>query len=113
MRQAVQLAGIPMECIIRVVAEPVAAAFTYFMEKFGQYTLAPKEVVHEVIIVSDEGGGTYDCTVIEFFLKQVRAFGRPTLVFQVLDLAGDNDLGGQDYTYRAAVSYEQHIQCWA
>lgn len=94
-----------MECIYRVVAEPVAAAFTYFMSLYGNYKLGRGETVTKRILVSDYGGGTYDLSLVEFSIEQMRADGGPPTIFaKVLELDGENDLGGEDNRMKVAVS---------
>lgn len=75
-RQAAQLAGLDVP---RLVNEPTAAALVYGLndaEDDRQY------------LVLDLGGGTFDVTLLEYFDG----------VFEVHASAGDNFLGGEDFT---------------
>ncbi|MBP1042271.1 Hsp70 family protein [Vagococcus sp. BWB3-3] len=74
--QACQLAG--LECI-GLISEPTAAALAYGIHEAEDVTL----------LVVDLGGGTYDVSLLELFDG----------VFQVNGIAGDNYLGGEDFTY--------------
>ncbi len=75
-RQAARLAGLEVP---RLVNEPTAAALVYGLndvEDDKQY------------LVLDLGGGTFDVTLLEYFEG----------VFEVHASAGDNFLGGEDFT---------------
>lgn len=63
--------------VIRIINEPTAAALAYGIDKAGK---------EEKILVFDFGGGTLDCTIMEF--------GEG--VFEVLSTSGDTQLGGTD-----------------
>lgn len=99
--QAVLLAGFPCGCVRRVVPEPVAAAFTFFMEQHVTHSV-PGQDLTVIVCVSDLGGGTYDCTFIRFRLKQIDPSGKSTLFAEVIEVEGDNDLGGSDFTFALA-----------
>jgi molecular chaperone DnaK len=73
-KEAGQVAG--ME-VLRLVAEPTAAALAYGLEKEEEQT----------VLVFDLGGGTYDVSVLEI------AEG----VFDVKSTSGDSKLGGDDW----------------
>ena len=63
--------------VIRIINEPTAAALAYGVDKTGK---------EEKILVFDFGGGTLDCTIMDF--------GEG--VFEVLSTSGDTELGGTD-----------------
>jgi molecular chaperone DnaK len=73
-KEAGEIAGLE---VLRLVAEPTAAALAYGLEKSGE----------ETILVFDLGGGTFDVSVLEI------AEG----VFDVKSTAGDSQLGGDDW----------------
>ena len=73
-KEAGEIAGLE---VLRLVAEPTAAALAYGLEKSGEQT----------ILVFDLGGGTFDVSVLEI------AEG----VFDVRSTAGDSRLGGDDW----------------
>jgi molecular chaperone DnaK len=73
-KEAGQIAGLE---VLRLVAEPTAAALAYGLEKEDEQT----------VLVFDLGGGTYDVSVLEI------AEG----VFDVKSTAGDSQLGGDDW----------------
>jgi molecular chaperone DnaK len=63
--------------VVRIINEPTAAALAYGIDKEGK---------EEKILVFDFGGGTLDCTIMEF--------GEG--VFEVMSTSGDTQLGGTD-----------------
>lgn len=63
--------------VVRIINEPTAAALAYGIDKAGK---------DEKILVFDFGGGTLDCTIMEF--------GEG--VFEVISTSGDTHLGGTD-----------------
>ena len=73
-KEAGEIAGLE---VLRLVAEPTAAALAYGLEKSEEQT----------ILVFDLGGGTFDVSVLEI------AEG----VFDVKSTAGDAKLGGDDW----------------
>ena len=73
-KEAGEIAGLE---VLRLVAEPTAAALAYGLEKSEEQT----------ILVFDLGGGTFDVSVLEI------AEG----VFDVKSTAGDSQLGGDDW----------------
>jgi molecular chaperone DnaK len=73
-KEAGEIAGLE---VLRLVAEPTAAALAYGLEKSGEQT----------VLVFDLGGGTFDVSVLEI------AEG----VFEVKATAGDSHLGGDDW----------------
>lgn len=77
-RQATKDAGsIAGLDVIRIINEPTAAALAYGIDKAGK---------EEKILVFDLGGGTLDCTIMDF--------GEG--VFEVVSTSGDTHLGGTD-----------------
>lgn len=78
-----ELAGLKIE---RLINEPTAAAIAYGIhEKYKESN----------IIVIDLGGGTFDVSVLEFFEG----------VMEVHSTAGDNFLGGEDFTNALIVEF--------
>lgn len=75
-KQAGELAGLKVE---RIISEPTAAAIAY-----GLY----KEKNDAKFLVFDLGGGTFDVSILELFSD----------VLEVHAVAGDNFLGGEDFT---------------
>ncbi|MEX0869563.1 MAG: molecular chaperone DnaK, partial [Nitriliruptoraceae bacterium] len=73
-KEAGEIAGLE---VLRLVAEPTAAALAYGLEKADEQT----------VLVFDLGGGTFDVSVLEI------AEG----VFDVKSTAGDSQLGGDDW----------------
>lgn len=75
-KRAGELAGLKVD---RLVTEPTAAALAYGIHNTDADTK---------ILVFDLGGGTFDVSILEFFdgIMEVRA------------VAGDNYLGGEDFT---------------
>ncbi len=73
-KEAGEIAGLE---VLRLVAEPTAAALAYGLDKSDEQT----------ILVFDLGGGTFDVSVLEI------AEG----VFDVKSTAGDSRLGGDDW----------------
>jgi molecular chaperone DnaK len=73
-KEAGEIAGLE---VLRLVAEPTAAALAYGLEKDDEQT----------VLVFDLGGGTFDVSVLEI------AEG----VFDVKSTAGDSHLGGDDW----------------
>lgn len=75
-KRAGELAGLKVD---RLVTEPTAAALAYGLNNTKSETR---------ILVFDLGGGTFDVSILEFFdnIMEVRA------------VAGDNFLGGEDFT---------------
>ena len=75
-KRAGQLAGLKVE---RIISEPTAAAIAY-----GLYGSDD----HARFLVFDLGGGTFDVSVLELFDR----------ILEVRAVAGDNYLGGEDFT---------------
>jgi molecular chaperone HscC len=87
-KRAGELAGLKIE---RLINEPTAAATAYGLHG---------EQSETKFIVFDLGGGTFDVSIVEIFenLLEVRA------------VAGDNYLGGEDFTELLASLFLQHHQ---
>ncbi len=75
-RQAAELAGLE---VLRLINEPTAAAIAHGLHNAGE---------DATLIVLDLGGGTFDVTLLELFEGIVEVKGS----------AGDNRLGGEDFT---------------
>lgn len=75
-KRAGELAGFKVE---RIVNEPTAAAVAYGLTKDGD---------NKKFIVFDLGGGTFDVSILELYDN----------VMEVRAVAGDNYLGGEDFT---------------
>ncbi|MEM8943770.1 MAG: molecular chaperone HscC [Planctomycetota bacterium] len=89
-RTAGELAGLKVR---RIVNEPTAAALTYgFHDRDGDKKL----------LVVDLGGGTFDVTLMEVFEGTI----------EIVSTAGENFLGGEDFTNRvlATILQKQGVQ---
>ena len=75
-KRAGELAGLKVE---RIISEPTAAAIAY-----GLY----QSQKHARFLVFDVGGGTFDVSILELF----------DTILEVRAVAGDNFLGGEDFT---------------
>ena len=75
-KKAAELAGLKVE---RLISEPTAAAITYGLHQQKSETK---------FLVFDLGGGTFDVTILELFEG----------IMEVKSIAGDNFLGGEDFT---------------
>lgn len=75
-KKAGELAGLKVE---RIISEPTAAAIAY-----GLY----QNREHSRFLVFDLGGGTFDVSILEHFDS----------ILEVRAVAGDNFLGGEDFT---------------
>lgn len=75
-KRAGELAGLKVE---RIISEPTAAAVAY-----GLY----ERKINTRFLVFDLGGGTFDVSILELYDK----------VLEVRAVAGDNYLGGEDFT---------------
>lgn len=84
-KRAGELAGMKVE---RIISEPTAAAITYGLYQKKDYTK---------FLVFDLGGGTFDISILE----------RAKNILEVRAVAGDNYLGGEDFT---AVLLELFVQ---
>ncbi len=74
-KKAGELAGLKVE---RIINEPSAAALAYGIDKEEESRF----------LVFDLGGGTFDVSILEYFEG----------IMEVKSLAGDNYLGGEDFT---------------
>lgn len=81
-KRAAEFAGLKVE---RLISEPTAAAISYGLHQ---------EESETKFLVFDLGGGTFDVSILEFFEG----------VMEVKSIAGDNYLGGEDFT-ELLVSY--------
>ncbi len=75
-KKAGELAGFRVE---RIISEPTAAAVAYGLDKKDADTK---------FLVFDLGGGTFDVSILELFQN----------IMEVRAVAGDNFLGGEDFT---------------
>ncbi len=82
-KEAGELAGLKVE---RIINEPTAAAIAHGVGNGGE---------NERCLVFDLGGGTFDVSILEFFDN----------VMEVHAVAGDNFLGGEDFTHALAVDF--------
>ena len=73
-KDAGQIAGLD---VLRIINEPTAASLSYGLDKQN----------HEIILVFDLGGGTFDVSILEV----------GDGVFEVLSTSGDTHLGGDDF----------------
>ncbi|KNY30319.1 molecular chaperone HscC [Pseudobacteroides cellulosolvens] len=86
-KRSAELAGLKVE---RLVSEPTAAAISYGLHQKESETS---------FLVFDLGGGTFDVSILELFEG----------VMQVKSIAGDNFLGGEDFTDTLAAYFiERH-----
>ena len=75
-KQAGELAGLKVN---RIINEPTASALAYGIGESSE---------SECCMVLDLGGGTFDVTILEYFRN----------IMEVYAVAGDNQLGGEDFT---------------
>lgn len=75
-KRAAEIAGLTVE---RLISEPTAAAIAYGLHQ---------EQSETKFLVFDLGGGTFDVSILEFFEG----------IMDVKSIAGDNFLGGEDFT---------------
>ena len=75
-KRAGELAGLKVE---RIISEPTAAAIAYGLYQQNKNTR---------FLVFDLGGGTFDVSILELFEN----------ILEVRAVAGDNFLGGEDFT---------------
>lgn len=85
-KNAAQLAGLTVK---RLLNEPTAAAMAYGLHHAND---------EEKFLVLDLGGGTFDVTLLELFSG----------VMEVRSSAGDNVLGGEDFTQVLINGFIQH-----
>ncbi|MBM6616605.1 molecular chaperone HscC [Bacillus suaedaesalsae] len=86
-KRAAEIAGLKVE---RLISEPTAAAIAYGLHQQESETK---------FLIFDLGGGTFDVSILELFEG----------IMEVKSIAGDNFLGGEDFT-NLLVSYfvDQH-----
>jgi molecular chaperone DnaK len=82
--KAAELAGLN---VVRLLAEPSAAALAYVIE-------ATTDVANKNVLVSDLGGGTYDITLLQTQATQDKE-GNPTLDIRIVCKEGSWELGGK------------------
>lgn len=87
-QRAGELAGLKVE---RLLNEPTAAAIAY-----GLHEQKPETQ----FLIFDMGGGTFDVSILELFDQ----------VMEVKSVAGDNFLGGEDFTNLLFTEFLQHHQ---
>lgn len=100
-RQATKDAGtIAGLNVLRIINEPTAAALAFgFQEKFN---------TEKKVLIYDLGGGTFDISILSI----------DKCIFNVIALAGDTHLGGQDFDLRMAKHLADEFQkknkktCW-
>lgn len=86
-KRAGELAGLAVE---RIISEPTAAAIAY-----GLY----QNREHARFLVFDLGGGTFDVSILELYDK----------ILEVRAVAGDNFLGGEDFTNVLETMFFDHF----
>ncbi|ONI46586.1 hypothetical protein AN640_00735 [Candidatus Epulonipiscium fishelsonii] len=84
-QKAGEMAGLKVE---RIISEPTASALAYQLNEKNEDAKS---------IVFDLGGGTFDVSILEFFDS----------ILEVRAVAGDNFLGGEDFTQ---VLYEMFLK---
>jgi len=87
-KRAGELAGIKVE---RLINEPTAAATAYGLHQKESETK---------FLIFDLGGGTFDVSIVELFEN----------VMEVKAIAGDNYLGGEDFTELLSDLFMKHYQ---
>lgn len=75
-KDAGKIAGLEVE---RIINEPTAAALAFGVDKLDK---------EQKVLVYDLGGGTFDVSILELFQN----------ILEVRAVAGDNYLGGEDFT---------------
>ena len=86
-KRAGELAGLTVS---RIINEPTASAIAYGVGEEGAV---------ERCMVFDLGGGTFDVTILEYFKN----------IMEVYAIAGDNFLGGEDFTQVLVEMYLQRL----
>lgn len=89
-KRAAYLAGIKVE---RLINEPTAAAIAYGLHE---------EKVHTKFLVFDLGGGTFDVSILELYKN----------VMEVRGVAGDNYLGGEEFTEVLMELFANHYEIY-
>lgn len=93
-KRAGELAGFKVE---RIINEPTAAAIAYGITETSNQNVGSTEVRY---LVFDLGGGTLDVSILEL----------EDMIMEVRAVAGDNFLGGEDFTevlYRMFINHFQ------
>lgn len=85
-KRAGELAGLKVE---RLINEPTAAAVAYGLHQKGENTK---------FLVFDLGGGTFDVSILELYKN----------IMEVRAVAGDNYLGGEDFTEILLMLFLRH-----
>jgi molecular chaperone HscC len=85
-KRAAELAGLKVE---RLISEPTAGAVAYGLDNVEGDSM---------FLVFDLGGGTFDISILELFDG----------IMQVRSVAGDNQLGGEDFTRTIYNYFIQH-----
>jgi molecular chaperone HscC len=86
-KRAGELAGLNVS---RIINEPTASAIAYGVGDSGKI---------ERCMVFDLGGGTFDVTILEYYKN----------IMEVYAIAGDNQLGGEDFTQVLVDMYLERI----
>lgn len=86
-KRAGELAGLN---VVRIINEPTAAAIAYGVASQGK---------DERCLVFDLGGGTFDVSILEFYGS----------IMEVHAIAGDNFLGGEDFTHELAMLFLKKV----
>lgn len=86
-KRAGELAGLN---VVRIISEPTAAAIAYGVSEQGK---------DERCLVFDLGGGTFDVSILEFYGS----------IMEVHAVAGDNFLGGEDFTHALAMLFLKKV----
>ena len=86
-KKAGELAGLNVS---RIINEPTASAIAYGVGDSGKI---------ERCMVFDLGGGTFDVTILEYYKN----------IMEVYAIAGDNQLGGEDFTQVLVNMYLERI----
>lgn len=84
-KKAGELAGFRIE---RIINEPTAAAIAYGIDQRAEASAAAGEDAEARYLVFDLGGGTLDVSILEL----------DDIIMEVRAVAGDNFLGGEDFT---------------
>ncbi|MBC7835097.1 MAG: Hsp70 family protein [Phycisphaerales bacterium] len=108
-RDAGRLAGLD---VVRVVAEPTAAALAYGIGlRSGGIGLPIGDSTEQIIAVYDLGGGTFDASILRVVPGgSGLQTGAPTAdIFQVLSTSGDTHLGGDDIDHALVELFTREI----
>lgn len=88
-KDAGELAGFHVK---RIINEPTAAALAYGVGK---------KDLDQIVLVFDLGGGTFDVSILEFFDG----------IVEVHAIAGDNYIGGEDFTQILMELFCEKVEC--